>query len=119
MSARPIVVVALGRATLSDVASLPALTTYLAPFPRAVLPTLPEEDALHAFGTGKRRPDVQAALRKLVDEGRLLEDPALDPISQRAEVEQGSFVDFMTQKERHRCRVHLFCRSSEGKASDP
>ncbi|NUP07285.1 MAG: hypothetical protein HOW73_14620 [Polyangiaceae bacterium] len=127
MPTRPIVLCTIDRLGLSGLSELRATTSALETadgadakivVTRAELDVLPEEAAHYALGTGEARPDPKLIVDELVEKERLFITSPLDDLLHRLEMERGTFIDFMTQKERERCRLHVFCRSSEavGKA---
>lgn len=99
--------------TPSALAGLPKVAAALAS-PLQPLDAIGLEGAHYALGTGLARPDVRARAVLALEQGSLARAPEIDRLVARVESEPGTFIDFMTQEERHRCRLHLFCLSSEG-----
>lgn len=94
-------------------AAWPALSARL---DRTIAPT-PIDELCFALGTGGVRADVVTATLALCDERRLLSAPALDEPVHHASYNNELVVDFFTEKERPKCRVHLFGLVSAADAS--
>lgn len=85
-------------------AAWPALSARL----DRTLAAAPIDELCFTLGTGGARADVVAATLALCDERRLLTAPALDEPVHHASYNNELVVDFFTEKERPKCRVHLF-----------
>jgi len=99
-------------------AALPRASAALERFESIKLARAPgfDEGAAHyAIGTGLHRPQISAALDKLLESGSLRCAPALEAVFAEAEYRRGTVVDFMTEIEQPRCTVHLVAHVS----SDP
>lgn len=114
---RPVVLCTVDRLGLPGLSSLPKTSSVLEAFSPVTLDPLAEDAAHYALGTGTLRPDVKKRIQELVDNETILRTSPIDEVLQKPEQESGTFVDFMTEKEKHRCRVHLFCLSSEGEGA--
>lgn len=78
------------------------------PGPARVLPAASIDAVCHALGTGRTRRDVAAVALALCAEGGLRGHPALDDLLFYASCNREPVVDFFTEKERPKGRVHLF-----------
>ena len=72
------------------------------------LDPLPVEAAYFAAGTGIDRLDVATATRTLADKHMPLNGTTLENFIEYLRGNRGTFTDFYTQKEKPKCRLHLF-----------
>lgn len=90
----------------------------LARHARGGLPSLRPDVMFYALGTGRARPHIAKLLRELAPHGDLLDAPALDAVMRTADEGRDTTVDFVTEKERPRCRVHVFAPLSDAGSED-
>lgn len=92
----------------------------LARHARGAIPHVRADVMFYSLGTGRSRPDIARLLEELAPNGDLLDAPALDAVMRNADEGRDTTVDFVTEKERPRCRVHVFAPLSDaGTAESP
>ena len=72
------------------------------------LAPLPVEAAYFAAGTGSDRLDVAAATRAFADKPMALDGTTLEKFVEHILFNAGTFTDFQTEKEKPKCRLHIF-----------
>lgn len=117
MAVRPVVFCTIDRLGLEGLSALPKTFAALEGAPRGTLDPLADDAAYFTAGTGEARVDVRAEIARLASAGSLLEHGPLESLVMRAEFEKGTFTDFMTNRERHRCAVHILTLASDVLAS--